>query len=197
MAARQLALGALLLAAGGFAAGRAFSQNEIPTGSDVSPPSVSTTVEAAPIEPAAPPVPADEPTEIPAPPATLQPVTESVIPQTTRPVAAPPRITTMPAKYFIPAGRTSPADAASVSSLRERFARIAAEKAAIMSAEELQSEITAIEKILAEFSAKQSLDRATKALEAVVREYPETEAGHDAKRALDAMKPRTTEARRY
>jgi hypothetical protein len=199
MSARGITWGAFLLIAVGFVAGRAFSQNEIPGGSSSKEPEgVASPVLDAPATESS-----SNPFEIPMPPTSSQPTTESVSAPVSGQRGVPGRssarpLTTMPAKYFIPAGKAKEKeeDQAAVNTLRERFTKVAAEKAAIMSADELQSEITAIEKILTEFSAKQALERAEKALESVVSEYPDTAAGRDAKRALEAIKARPSNALR-
>lgn len=101
----------------------------------------------------------------------------------------------MPLKYFIPSKTEAQVDAHQLGEMREKFADLAAKKAAIMSLEELRLEIKSAESVLREFAAGEALTHAEQALQEIVATYPDTDAGIRAKRALDELRNESTQLR--
>jgi len=155
-----------------FAAGHVFSQSE---------------PQSLPDAPQVPvPIAVDSPYQIPMPPE-FSPFSTPTAPTVVRREV-------MPMKYITPSKKVDLGS--DTQALRQRFANVASQRAAIMSMEELRAEIASAEKVLQEFAAGQALKSAEVALEAVAIEYPETDAAMNARRALDALKTDRSESRR-
>jgi len=154
-------LGSAILAA--FAAGHAYSQNDVKT-ADVTTADGAKEFPFAVDNPFAPELPADKSSD-------------------------EPKKKVMPLKYFIPKAEGGAEQGTEeLGEMREKFADLAAKKAAIMSLEELRLEIESAENVLREFAAGEALDRVEEALEHVVATYPDTDAGIRAKRALSELR---------
>lgn len=164
-----IVVGSAILAA--FAAGHAYSQNDVKT-ADVTTADGAKEYPFAVDNPFAPELPADK-----------------------SEAAAKKKV--MPLKYFIPNKSDSESEEGQeeLGEMREKFADLAAKKAAIMSLEELRLEIESAENVLREFAAGEALDRVEAALEHVVVTYPGTDAGIRAKRALDELRSEAPQMR--